>query len=334
MRLANSFSIIDTHSAGEPIRIIRDGMPVLRGSTMLEKMNYMKERFDWIRTCTMCEPRGHKAMVGAVFTEPVSIDADIGVFYIDLLNYAPMCGAGSIAVAKVLVEVGMVTVKEPVTTVVMDTPAGLVSAYVSVENGDIINVTVENVPSFLSDTDVELKVSGLGEIHVDIGYGGNYFVFVDVDNLKIDILTENIPFLVEAGMEILKTANEKIQVQHPVHKEITFLNDMMFCQKPRGLNTPYTGMVVFGNAQFDRSPCGTGTCARMARMYSKGELKLNQSFLHRSVIGTLFKGTLIKEEKVGEYTAVVPRISGEAYITGFNNLIVDSGDGLKNGFWF
>lgn len=334
MRLANSFSIIDAHSAGEPIRIIRDGMPVLRGDTMLEKMNYMKERFDWIRTCTMCEPRGHKAMVGAVFTEPVSTDADIGVFYIDLQNYAPMCGAGAIAVAKVLVEVGMVTVKEPVTTVVMDTPAGLVSAYVSIENGDIKDVTVENVPSFLSYTNVELKVSGLGEIHVDIGYGGNYFVFVDVDNLKIDILTENIPLLVEAGMEVLEAANKKIRVQHPIHKEITFLNDMMFCQKPNDINNAHTSFVVFGNAQFDRSPCGTGTCARMARMYAKGELKLNQSFLHRSVIGTHFKGTLIREEKVGEYTAVVPRLSGESHITGFNNLIVDSDDRLKNGFWF
>lgn len=333
MRLTNSFSIIDAHSAGEPIRIIRDGLPVLRGETMLEKMKYMKEQFDWIRTCTMCEPRGHKAMVGAVFTEPVSKAADIGVFYIDLQNYAPMCGAGAIAVAKVVVEVGMVAVKEPVTTVVMDTPAGLVSAFVSVENGDIKDVTVENVPSFLADTNVKLKVSGLGEIQVDISYGGNYFVFVDVDNLKIDILTENIPLLVEAGMEVLKTANEKIQVQHPIYKEITYLNDMMFCQKPKGFNTPHTGMVVFGSSQFDRSPCGTGTCARMARMYAKGELKLNQSFLHRSVIGTLFQGTLIKEEKVGEYTAVVPRISGEAYITGFNNLVVYSDDGLKNGFW-
>ncbi len=332
MKLVHSFSVIDTHAAGEPIRIIRGGMPFLRGATMFERMEYMRTHHDWVRTATMCEPRGHRAMVGAVLTEPTTFEADIGVFYFDLLNYAPMCGAGALAIAKSIVETGMVSPTEPVTKVVMDTPSGLVSASVSVDNNEVKDVSVENVPSFLADSDVSLTVPGLGEISVDIGYGGNFFVFVDVEPLGLEISVSHAPYLVDMGMHVLKAANETLKVQHPVNKDINLLNDMMFCQRPRDANDDHTSLVVFGSYQFDRSPCGTGTCARMARMYSKGELKINQPFIHKSVIGTTFTGLLTREEKIGGLIGVVPIISGETYITGFNNLVVDANDKLKNGF--
>ncbi len=332
MNMSHIISVIDTHAAGEPIRILHSGLPMLRGNNISEKMENMRNQFDWIRTSTICEPRGHRGMVGAVLVEPAVTEADIGVFYFDLLNYAPMCGAGALAVAKTLVEIGRVNVTEPVTKVIMDTPSGLVNAFVVVENNKVGEVTLENVPSFISDSGIALTVPGIGQVTVDVAYGGNFFVFVDVEPLALSIESNKINFLVDAGMKILKTAREIITVNHPLYLDVNLLNDMMFCQKPDS-NNVYKGMVVFGDSQFDRSPCGTGTCARMARLYTKGELQIGQQFIHKSVFGTTFTGVLQREEMVGPIQGVVPRITGNAYITGFNSLVIDPDDSLKNGFW-
>ncbi len=332
MNLANSINIIDTHAAGEPIRIITGGIPTLHGDTMFEKMEYMEKNYDHLRTATMCEPRGHREMVGAVLTEPTTKDAHIGLFYIDTRGYAPMCGAGALAVGKAMVETGMVIKEEPVTTVVMDTPSGLIKAYVGVENGEAKSVSFENIPSFLYKTDVEITVQDLGKVSVDIGYGGNFFVFVDVEPLGLEIAPENMRTMAELGMKILKAANDSIKVEHPSKTEITFLNDLMFCKTPVTPDESYKNFVVFGDTQADRSPCGTGTCARMARLHAKGKLKLNEEFIHESAIGTIFKGELTKEEKVGDLIGVVPRVAGETFITGFNNFVIDEKDPLKYGF--
>jgi proline racemase/trans-L-3-hydroxyproline dehydratase len=325
-------SVIDSHTAGEPTRIFSGGLPLLRGRTMLDKMLYMQQHFDWIRTSTMMEPRGHREMVGAVLTEPTHPEADVGVFYIDCGFYAPMCGAGALAVGKVLVETGRVPAVEPVTTVVQDTPAGLVKTYVEVKDGEVLSVSLENVPSFLYRQDIPLEVPEIGQITVDITWGGNFFVFVDIEDVAKSIDAVSVHRLARLGTKILQVAREQIKVQHPLDPQITFLNDLMFCQQPDRPGEPYKCLVVFGDSQVDRSPCGTGTCARMAWHYTRGELELNETFVHQSPAKTLFYGKLIKEVKVGDFTAVVPVIKGEVFITGFNQLIIDRRDPLKKGF--
>jgi proline racemase/trans-L-3-hydroxyproline dehydratase len=325
-------SVIDSHTAGEPTRIFSGGLPRLHGNTMLEKMLYMQRHYDWIRTSTMMEPRGHREMVGAVLTEPTHPEAHVGVFYIDCGYYAPMCGAGALAVGKVLVETGRVPAVEPVTTVVQETPAGLVKTYVEVRDGEVLSVSLENVPSFLYRQNIPLEVPEIGRITVDIAWGGNFFVMVDIEQVAAGIDALPVHRLARLGTAILQVAREQVKVQHPLAPQITFLNDLMFCQQPDKPGAPYRGFVVFGNTQVDRSPCGTGTCARMARHYARGELKLNETFVHQSPAKTLFYGKLIKEVKVGDFTAVVPVIQGEVFITGFNQLVIDRRDPLKKGF--
>lgn len=329
MIFSNSLNVIDAHCGGEPIRIITGGMPTLFGNTMYEKMEYMRNNYDWIRQATMLEPRGLPC--GAVLTEPTTREAHIGVFYIDTGGYAPMCGHGTIALGKILVETGMVPSVEPVTTIVMDTPAGLVKTYAVVENGKVKETSFENIPSFLYKSDIKVSVPSLGEIFVDIAYGGNFFVLVDVEPLGLEINPGSMMSMAGLGMKIIKAVNEVESVQHPVYKDITVLEALLFCEKAKNKGDAHRVLDIYGNGLADRSPCGTGTSARMARLFAKGELAINEPFIHESPIGTRFTGKLIRKEKVGEFLGVVPIISGEAFIMGFNHLVIDQEDPLKYG---
>jgi len=332
LNFSNSLSVIDTHSAGHPIRIITSGIPHLPGDNMMDKMNYMKNNYDWVRTCTMFEPRGHRGMMGAVITEPTVSEADFGVFYMESLGYEPMSGASSISVGKTMVETGMVPAVEPVTTVVLDAPAGLVRVYVSLKDGEVIEATLENVTSFLYKEDVEIIVPDFGKITVDLAYGGNFFAFVDAEIMGIEIKLSNINMMIDRGMKIIEAVNKVEKIEHPVHAEINSLLTMFYNKKISQDGT-YLGQAIFGNSQFDRSPCGTGTCARMAYMHAKGLLKLNEEFTHRGAVGTILKGVLVKEDRVGPINGVVPRISGKAHITGFNQFVLDKNDDLKMGIF-
>jgi len=333
MQINQSLFVVDAHTTGTPIRVITGGIPTLRGANITAKMEYMKQNYDWLRSCSMQQPRGFQSLVGAVLTEPCVPKADFGLFYIDSLGYQPMCGAGTLAVAKVVTETGMVNIVEPNTKVVFETPAGLVTVFVKIQQGMVKSVTLENIPAFLYRRDVKLEIPETGTITVDIGFGGNFFTLVDVAKIGFDITACNIQRMKDLSRKILFAANQVIKVQHPLNPAINYMEQLLYCQNNPETDGGYLGQCIFGDAQVDISPCGTGTSTRLAQRYAKGLIKLNEPFVHKSIPGGAFCATAIREEKVGDYDAVVPRVScSDVHITGFNHLVVEANDKLKKGF--
>lgn len=334
MNVTNSIMTIDSHAAGEPLRTITSGMPYLKGATMYEKMVDMETNYDDFRKLVMLEPRGHADMLGAVLTPPVNNDSDVGVFYIDTRGYAPMCGAGTLALCKTLIDTGMIKANkdERFKRIKMDTPSGTVTATAICDNGNATHVKFENIDSFLYEENLQMSLSNYGTFSFDIAYGGNFFILVDIENFGIEFDVRNARMLSELGMLILTEANQKYNISHPEIMDITFLNDIMFYKNPDEKNSNYRNLVIFGAGQVDRSPCGTGTCARMAQLYKKGKLNLNEDFVHESIIGTKFIGRILTESTVGNYKSIIPEIEGECSITGFNHFVLDGNDSIKSGF--
>lgn len=333
MKLSNLVSYVDTHAAGCPIRIITGGLPPLRGKTMLDKMLDMERNWDHLRSMTMCEPRGHRQMVGAVLTEPVSADADVGVFYIDTRGYAPMCGAGSIALARALVEMGIVPMREPITEVRMDTPTGVVRGLAEVENGLVKAVRFQNIDSFVYKTGLTTIWNGT-EITYDILYGGNFFVSVPLAPFGLTLEPKNADAIGALGMRLLAQINREVKVSHPRYPSITFLNDIQFKGPTREENgkTIYTNTVIFGDTQVDRSPCGTGSCARMAALYTAGQLELGEEFIHESILGSRFYGKVVAARQEGDYTFVTCQLGGDTHIVAAGHFMADADDPMANGF--
>jgi len=332
LRFDRVISTVDTHTAGEPTRIVVSGIPKIRGRTLGEKMHHLRDELDFVRTAIMREPRGHNDMFGAIITEPTIPDADLGVIFTDCGGYLTGCGHGSIGVATVAVELGWVKATEPLTTVFLDTPSGPVRANVHVQNGRVKGVTIRNVPSFLYKPDIQLSVPSLGDVRLDISFGGNFFALVDVSQLGIKIKRGNTERLIDIGVRIKKVVNEEVKVDHPLLKYIDTVELVELYGEPTHPEAHSKNIVVFGVGQADRSPCGTGTSARMAELHAKGKLKLNEEFVNESIAGTIFRGRLVEHTRVGRFKAVVPEITGNAYITGFNQFVVDPDDPLKHGF--
>jgi len=331
LKIARAISVVDSHTAGEPTRVIIGGIPHIKGKTMAEKKRYFEEKLSHIRKMLMWEPRGHGDMFGAVLTEPTTTEADIGVLFMDTEASLNMCGHGSIGVTSILIKLNMVEVKEPITEITLDTPAGLVKAWGRVEEGELKEVTIENVPAFFYDS-VEIDLPNIGRVHVDISFGGNFFGVIDSKELGIELKMENIPKLIPIGMEARKLINQRIRVQHPI---LPHIDRVELVEITGAADTPEATMknvVIFVKSSVDRSPCGTGTCARMAELYHLGKLKLNEDFYHESIIGTVFKGRLVRKTKVGNIEAVIPQITGKAYITGLNTWIKEVEDETDYGF--
>ena len=316
---------IDSHTAGEPTRIVTGGLPPIPGESMAEKKNVLREKLDYVRTALIQEPRGYRDMFGAILVPPVSEEADLGVVFIGCGRYYNMCGHGSIGIAVVALKMGWIEPVEPVTYVTLDTPAGLVEARVAVKEGRIGKGTIRNVPCFLHTPDFEVEVPEVGKVRLDIAFGGNFFALVDAGPLGMEIQPEYAEEFLRKGLAIREAVNRKTKIVHPVLRHITGLEEVMFYAGRRNV-------VILGEGSVDRSPCGTGTCARMAALYAKGELGLHQEFPHESIIGTRFFGRLVEEVQVGDFRAVVPEVEGEAYITGINQWVMEPEDPLKDGF--
>jgi proline racemase/trans-L-3-hydroxyproline dehydratase len=321
---------VDTHTAGEPTRVVVAGVPFLRG-TMAEKRRQLQEDYDFIRTALMHEPRGHADMFGAIIMEPDQPEADIGVVFMDTGGYLAMCGHGSIGVVVAALTTGLVPPEEPTTEVLMDTPAGLVRARAQVEDGRIDQVAVENAPAFLYRGDVEVQTPS-GPLQLDISFGGNFFALVPAKSLGLEVTLVHLPRLIERGIAIRAAVEEQVEVVHPTRPHINTVDLVEIYEDLEGEEAHCRNVVIFGAAQADRSPCGTGTSAKMAALYAKGRLDLQHPFVNESLIGTRFTGRLLREERVGSMTAVVPEISGNAYVTGFQQFVVDPRDPLKFGF--
>lgn len=325
-----SFKAIDTHTVGEFTRILVSGFPELEGNTMIERKNYLAKNYDKYRQALMYEPRGHHDMFGAYICEPINPEADFGVIFMDTGEYLNMCGHGTIGSVTALIESGLVEAKEPITEVALDAPAGLIRTKAEVKDGKVLNVTLTNVPSFLYKKDLKTTVGGK-EITYDISFGGSFFALVDAEQFGLNVEPKNIPELTRLGMEAIEKINAEQQIQHPT-LDITSVD---LCEIYCHTDTPgcdYRNVVIFGNNMADRSPCGTGTSAKLAALNAKGKIGVGEDFVYESFIGSQFKGVIKETTKVGDFDAVVPMITGSAYVTGESTYVIDADDPLKYGF--
>jgi len=328
------FSAVDSHTAGEPARIIVNGLPEIPGHSMAEKKQYLLENFDALRTSLMHEPRGHNDMFGAYFLPPTKAEADLGIIFMDSGGYLNMCGHNAIAAVTVAIETGMLKDDGKATQqVVLETPAGLVTttAYFD-EDREVQKVSFTNVESFLYKEDVKIKVDGIGEVKLDISFGGSFFAIIDAKEIGLKVTPDYGTKLSQLGMKIMHAVNEQVTVQHPTLSHIKSVDLVEIYDAPTHPEATYKNVVVFGEGQLDRSPCGTGTSAKMATLHAKGELKLGETFVYESILGTLFTGEILEETSVDGIAAIIPKITGSAYITGYNNIIIDPKDPVKDGF--
>lgn len=332
MKLIKSVHTIDSHTAGESTRVVVGGVPKIAGKSMPAKKAWLEEHMDYLRTALMLEPRGHNDMFGAILTEPTLEDADYGIIFMDGGGYLNMCGHGTIGAMTVAVETGIVEVTEPITKVVQEAPAGIIRGEVLVENSKAKTVSFQNVPSFLYKRDQELELPGYGKIKFEISFGGSFFAIVKAEQVGLSIIPENAEKLKELGIILRELINKEIPVQHPSLPHIHTVDLVEWWSETETKGATLRNCVVFGQGQVDRSPCGTGTSAKMATLFAKGELKIGEEFYYESILGTIFKGEILGTTKVGEYEAVIPRISGSAYITAFNHFVIEEEDPLKYGF--
>lgn len=323
---------VESHTEGMPTRVVVGGVGVIPGKTMFERRAYFMAHLDDLRTLLMYEPRGHSAMSGAILQPSTRDDADWGVLYIEVSGCLPMCGHGTIGVATVLVETGMVEVIEPVTTVRLDTPAGLVSVDVLVKDGKALNVTLTNVPSFSYALDQIVQVPGYGEIKYDIAYGGNFYAIVPVERVGLTIAPENGAKLIAAGLAISDAINDQQRPVHPENPEISVCHHIDFIAPGNEGPLHWRNAMAIYPGWFDRSPCGTGTSARMAQMAARGEFAEGDVLKNDSWINSRFTGKIVGRTKVGTFEAVIPAITGRAWVMGTAQWRLDPSDPFPTGF--
>jgi proline racemase len=332
MRARRVLHAVDSHTEGMPTRVITGGVAPLPGATMMERRQWFLANSDDLRTLLMYEPRGHSAMSGAILQPPTRPDADWGVLYIEVSGCLPMCGHGTIGVATVLVETGMVAVTEPVTSIRLDTPAGLVIAEVAVENGAAKAVTIRNVPSYSHQLDARVEVPGFGPVRYDLAYGGNFYAMVGLEELGLPFDRAHKQALLDAGMAIMEAINKHDRPTHVTDPEISGCHHVQLIAPGSDARHSRHAMAIHPG-WFDRSPCGTGTSARMAQLHARGELALHTDFVNESFIGTRFIGRLVEETRLaGGLTAVVPTITGSAWLTGTAQYFLDPDDPFPAGF--
>ena len=336
MKYARMLTAIDSHTAGEAARLIIGGVTKFPGKTMAEKKIYLEKHEDNLRKAVMLEARGHQDMFGAFICEPVHDEADYGIIFMDSGGYLNMCGHNTIAAMTAAVECGWVHVKpgDREVPVVQDAPAGIIRGHVHLKDDYVVDsVSFENVESFLYKENVEVDVPELGKkIHCDISFGGSFFAILPAKEVDLDICPENASKFSKIGLIIRDAVNKQVEIQHPTLEHIKTVDLVEFYGPPKSSDATYQNVVVFGEGSVDRSPCGTGTSAKVATLHAKGELKVGEHIIYESILGTKFKGEVLKETTIAGRKAIIPRITGSAYINGFNTFLVDPDDPLKDGF--
>ena len=344
MRLSNLITAIDAHAGGEPGRVIVGGVLDVPGRTMFEKKRYLETQADGLRRRMLREPRGYPGLCCNVVLPPTDPTADAGFVIMEQTEYPPMSGSNTICVATVLVETGMVAAREPVTELVLEAPAGLVKVRAEVANGKVTAVTFENLPAFAAHLGASIEVPGLGTVEVDVAYGGMFYVIADAGRFGLRLTPDEGRDIVRIGEQIKAAAREQLPVVHPENPEISGVTIAELTAPPLGPGASGRNAVIISTGEFDperpstwtgvldRSACGTGTCARMAVLHARGHLPLGTDFHHESVLGTIFTGRLVRETRVGPYPAVVPTITGRAWITAISQYVVDAEDPFPEGF--
>ncbi len=335
---------VDAHACGEPGRVITGGVLDVPGATMFEKKNYLETHMDDLRLRMLREPRGYPAANCNLILPPTHPDADAGFVIMEQVEYPPMSGTNTICVVTVLIETGMVRGHEPVTHLKLDTPAGLIAVDAEVRSGKVRSVTFRNVPAFATHLDTTVEVPGLGTVTVDVAFGGMFYVIAEAGPLGFRLSPDEARDIVRVAEMIKAAAREQLPVSHPENPAINGITIAQLSGPPSraGIDRKNTVVVSTGTLDWsrpqswtgvlDRSPCGTGTCAKMATLHAKHQLALHQDFRHEGILGTTFTGRLIEQTSVGPYQAVVPTLSGQAWITGFAQYVVDPNDPFPNGF--
>ncbi|MFZ2005670.1 MAG: 4-hydroxyproline epimerase [Stellaceae bacterium] len=327
----HTFSCIDGHTCGNPVRLVIGGGPLLNGATMSEKRQDFVARFDWVRRSLMFEPRGHDVMSGAILYPPLREDCDIAILYIEVTGCLPMCGHGTIGSVTFALEHGLVTPLEE-GVVALDAPAGKVTARYRRDGAHVESVRLFNVPSYLAMEGVPVVVEGIGELVVDIAYGGNFYAIVDKQKNFPGLEDVSVDWLLRSSPVLRRRVNEAVSVVHPDDPTIRGVSHVQWTGAPRDPKAHGRNAVFYGERAIDRSPCGTGTSARIAQLAARGWLKPGDDFVHESIIGTLFEGRVEAVAQVGNHAAIVPSVAGWARTTGLNTIFVDPRDPLAGGF--
>ncbi len=325
------FTCIDGHTCGNPVRLVIGGAPYLNGATMLERRADFLARHDWVRTGLMCEPRGHDMMSGAILYPSTRDDCDIGVLFIETSGCLPMCGHGTIGTVTMAVEHGLIQPKEP-GTLALDTPAGRVAICYRQEGAHVEEVRLTNVPAYLHAEGLTAEVEGLGEVVVDVAYGGNFYAIVEPQRHFRDMADFSAAQLIDLSPRLRAALNEKYEFIHPEHPQIRGLSHILWTGAPRDRQAHARNAVFYGDKAIDRSPCGTGTSARMAQLAAKAKLNVGDDFVHESIIGSLFHGRVEAAASIGDRPAIIPSIAGWARMTGYNTIFIDNRDPFAHGF--
>lgn len=323
---------IDAHTAGEPLRIITSGLPDLPGDTILAKRRYAQKHIDHLRRALMWEPRGHADMYGCIVTEPVTPDGDLGVLFLHNAGFSTMCGHGIIGLAKVGLDTGLIDKPGNKPIVKMDTPAGRVTAYGIRENGRITSISFHNVPSFVFARDQIVNVPGIGELRYDVAFGGAFYAFCHAEDLGVRLTGTDFRQLIDVGMRVKRAVMDALTITHPFEDDLSFLYGTIIVGAAHDLGHHSRNVCVFADGEVDRCPTGTGVSARAALHYAHGDIGLNAPFTVESILGTTFSGEVTEVTRFGAYEAVIPRVTGMAYITGRNELLLDPADPLRTGF--
>jgi 4-hydroxyproline epimerase len=329
--MRHTFHCIDGHTAGNPVRLITEGAPELNGSTMSERRQDFLARFDWVRTGLMFEPRGHDMMSGGFLYPPTTPEADVGILFIETSGCLPMCGHGTIGIVTFGIEQGLIRPRTP-GRFIADVPAGQIEVAYVQDGTRVTSVKIRNVPSYLAAEDVKVDVPTLGPLTIDVAYGGNYYAIVEPQGAYKGVDALGAARILELSPIVRNLVREKIEPVHPLNPTIKGVSHVLWADVPKSNGADGRNAVFYGDRAIDRSPCGTGTSARLAHLHAKGKLKVGETFVHESYILSRFTGRIEAETKLGPYAAIIPSIEGSAIATGRNEIWIDDEDKFAHGF--
>lgn len=329
--MRNTFFCIDGHTAGNPVRLVAGGAPLLRGNSMSERRQDFLNRFDWIRTGLCFEPRGHDMMSGGFLYPPTTPDADTGILFIETSGCLPMCGHGTIGMVTFALENGLVTPATP-GKLKIEVPAGIIDIAYETAGDKVTSVRITNVPAYVAETGIEVDLEGLGPLKIDVSYGGNYYAIVEPQGAYTGLDDLGASRIVELSGRLREAVRAKYEPVHPLDPTIRGVSHILWADKPKHDGADGRNAVFYGDKAIDRSPCGTGTSARLAHLHSQGKLKVGDRFVHESYICSRFIGRVEAETTLGDKPAIIPSIEGSAIQTGFNTIWIDRADPFWEGF--
>ena len=327
---------IDMHTGGEPLRVIVDGFPELKGNSVLEYRRYCKDNYDYLRTALMFEPRGHADMYGCILLPPNDNDGDFGIIFLHNEGYSTMCGHAIIAISTLAVEMNWIDVKEGDNILKIDAPCGRITSFANVKEGKVTGVRFHCVPSFVVGLDRTVNVDGIGKVVYDLAYGGAFYAYVDMakNNFDFDLSPESYRKLISKGMDIKHSVmKEDREIVHPYEVDLSFLYGTIFIDNTKQVSgNDSRNVCIFAEGEVDRCPTGSGVSGRMAIHKARKEIDFGETMTIESITNSVFKGSVISEEKYGSFTSVIPQVEGTAYITGKQTFVIDPNDPMKNGF--